>query len=689
MTALASTPIQNPIEDLKAHAQLWLLRYFIQSPHVRRRRHLQEYVDETIQQFIGVGNVDAASDDEQSAKSFKKQLEQTWRQAEKNTGPLPEQIKKNLDRIQAMAGFSETECRIFLLAIAMHAYPVLSDIPQLSHRTSARETVQVICTMLQLNYRDVINALSEGSRLLESGLISENAALSQGFGLEDLYLPSERLADQLLSEETETNDILRHVLAPSAKPGQNLNDFQHLGKTLTLLQHYIKGASSQPKPGMNILIHGEPGTGKTQLALTMMNECGLPLYEPNFQPQRDRMSRSTSRLSLYRCAQMLMQPGDGWILMDEADHLFETPLLRARDPDLAKPAIVNLLESNPLPTIWIVNHPDRIDPAYIRRFDLVLPVNTPPQHQRLKIARQQTGKWVDEAALKRLTQIETLTPAIIGRAVEVARLSDLTDNSQYLEVMVLNTLEAQGHSSARKQWKQRSEEGFDPSLVNVDMDLEPLIEGLKRNPGARMCFYGAPGTGKTALAKWMSEQLERPLQPVKASDLISPWVGQTEQNLAKAFERAETDQAVLLIDEVDSFLYPRESASHSWQLTAVNEFLVQMESFNGLFIATTNRMNGLDSAALRRFDLKLEFQALREDQLRRMLLQQATHIGLTIKEGFNPAHKNLSGLTAGDVAAVMRQHRFKPISSMEDLLARLNQDVLLKPRVSKPIGFVH
>ncbi|MEX0624596.1 AAA family ATPase [Saccharospirillum sp.] len=689
MTALASIPNQDPVEGLKAHAQLWLLRFFMHSPQLRRRRHLQEYVDESIQQFLEINTSGSESDDEPSAKAFKKQLEQAWRQAEQNARPLPVQIQKNLDRIQTMAGFSETECRLFLLAITMHAHPILSDIPQLSMRTTARDTVQTICTMLQLNYRDVINALSEGSRLLESGLISDSAALSQGFGLEDLYLPSEQLADQLLSAATETNDILRHVLTPSSAPGQCLNDFQHLGKTLTLLQHYITGATRTPKPGMNILIHGEPGTGKTQLVLAMLAHCGLPLYEPNYQPQRDRFTRSASRLSLYRCAQMLMQPGDGWILMDEADHLFETSLFRAQDPDLVKPAMVNLLEKNPLPTIWIVNHPEQVDPAYIRRFDLVLPLNTPPQHQRLKIARQQTGNWVDETALKRLTQIEALTPAIIGRAAEVAQLSDLTDNSQYLEAMVLNTLEAQGHSQARRQWKQKTEEGYDPALVNVDMELAPLIEGLKQNPEARMCFYGEPGTGKTALARWISEQLERPLQQTKASDLISPWVGQTEQNLAKAFEQAETDQAVLLIDEVDSFLYPRESASHSWQLTAVNEFLVQMESFNGLFIATTNRMSGLDSAALRRFDLKLEFQALREDQLKRMLHQQADLIGLTIKEGDDMAYKHLVGLTAGDIAAVTRQHRFNPISSMEDLVARLSQNALLKPRVSKPIGFVH
>jgi len=59
---------------------------------------------------------------------------------------------------------------------------------------------------------------------------------------------------------------------------------------------------------------------------------------------------------------------------------------------------------------------------------------------------------------------------------------------------------------------------------------------------------------KTALARWMAEQLERPLQQTKASDLIPPWVGQTEQKPCQAFEQAEINQTVLLLDEVDSLL---------------------------------------------------------------------------------------------------------------------------------------
>ncbi|MFW1806228.1 AAA family ATPase, partial [Acinetobacter baumannii] len=92
--------------------------------------------------------------------------------------------------------------------------------------------------------------------------------------------------------------------------------------------------------------------------------------------------------------------------------------------------------------------------------------------------------------------------------------------------------------------------------------------------------------GKTAFAKWLSERINRPLLIKRGSDLISAWVGETEKNLAKAFQEAEEMQAVLLLDEVDGLLQDRRQATRSWEVSQVNEFLVQMESFNGVMVAT-------------------------------------------------------------------------------------------------------
>lgn len=98
-----------------------------------------------------------------------------------------------------------------------------------------------------------------------------------------------------------------------------------------------------------------------------------------------------------------------------------------------------------------------------------------------------------------------------------------------------------------------------------------------------MCFYIAPGTGKTALAQWLAQRLERPLMVQRASDLLSKWVGQAKKTSHPLSEAAQRDGAVLLIGEVDSFLRDRHGA-RAWEVTQVNEMLTQMERHQGFLL---------------------------------------------------------------------------------------------------------
>ena len=137
-----------------------------------------------------------------------------------------------------------------------------------------------------------------------------------------------------------------------------------------------------------------------------------------------------------------------------------------------------------------------------------------------------------------------------------------------------------------------------------------------------------------------------------ASDLLSPWNGETERNLAALFRDGDPRRTVLLLDEVDSFL----SARQAWERTQVNELLQQMERYPGIFIAATNLISGLDPAALRRFDFKLHFRALTPAQRRALFAREALGDDQApVPEAFARPLDALTGLTPGDFATVCRQ----------------------------------
>jgi SpoVK/Ycf46/Vps4 family AAA+-type ATPase len=191
------------------------------------------------------------------------------------------------------------------------------------------------------------------------------------------------------------------------------------------------------------------------------------------------------------------------------------------------------------------------------------------------------------------------------------------------------------------------------------MDPDRIIEALRRNPIGTLCFYGLPGTGKTALAEHIAMKLDMPITIKPASELLSMWLGESEKNIAKMFDEAKAEGSILLLDEADSFLRDRSQAQRSWEVTQVNELLQRMERFPGIFICTTNLFQAIDAAALRRFTFKLEFMALRPDQRLKMLANEAEIDLSAMSEGermdLELNCQLIRYLTPGDFATVKRQ----------------------------------
>lgn len=145
-----------------------------------------------------------------------------------------------------------------------------------------------------------------------------------------------------------------------------------------------------------------------------------------------------------------------------------------------------------------------------------------------------------------------------------------------------------------------------------------------------------------------------------------------------------------MIDEVDSFLQDRRDASKSWEVSQVNEMLTQMETYNGIFIASTNLVDNLDQASLRRFDFKFKFDFLRKEQLLKLVAKYCEQLQIAPEISVMHQISMIENLTLGDFAAVYRQHKFRPIKNIENLLGLLIDESKIKESTftQSTIGFV-
>jgi SpoVK/Ycf46/Vps4 family AAA+-type ATPase len=232
--------------------------------------------------------------------------------------------------------------------------------------------------------------------------------------------------------------------------------------------------------------------------------------------------------------------------------------------------------------------------------------------------------------------------------------------------------------------------GYNLAWLNTDTEIRRIVDGLSRRPQGTFCFYGVAGTGKSELARFIADEIGMPFLLRRASDLLDKYVGESEKNIAAMFEEARQQQALLVLDEADSFLADRRDAQRSWEVTQVNELLTQMEAFEGIFICTTNLMEKLDQASLRRFAFKVRFDALRPEQRWGLFQQELQRLGTGDAEigGWEAKVCNLDKLTPGDFAVAARQFELwdTPATAAE-LYEQLRHECEVKCGTTGKIGF--
>ena len=699
--------------DIGPVVQLWILRILMTLGGHRDFITSHGFSNDAVAEALGLGFwIDASqhaipeflrkrgapvTDRDFNAKQVLADLRLLHRHAEKQSAnvALPPCLKLNIGQLANLVGLTPTDCRLLEFAVLINTERWLDDTADYLGRLSSVKLFHVLSVILKIPETEIRSSLSAEGILSRSGLIAvERSGDTQLRG--KLNLLSDAFADLMITSEVAPASLLRGTVS-EVDPGQlSLADYDHIQPTLDVLHPYLRHTVLTGRRGVNVFLHGAPGTGKSQLARALARELSCELFEVASEDADGDPVNGERRLRAFRAAQSFFAQRKALIVFDEVEDVFDDGngvFGRKSTAQLRKAWINRMLEENPVPTLWLSNSIEGLDPAFIRRFDMVFELPVPPKRQRERILQASCGDLLDARSISRIADAEFLAPAVVVKAGSVVRsIRDAIGKKNAaaaFERLVSNTLEAQGHRPLVQHDSNRLPEVYDPGFIHADVDLAALAAGLVAARSGRLCLYGPPGTGKTAYGRWLAQQLGVPLLVKRASDLKSKWLGESEKNIAKAFSEAQNDGAVLLIDEVDSFLQDRRGAQRSWEVSEVNEMLTQMESFPGIFVASTNLMEGLDQASLRRFDLKVKFDFLRTDQAWELLSRHCEELGLQQPLPEEQARiSRLVSLTPGDFALVVRQHRFRPIASATTFISALEAECMIKQGTNRSIGFL-
>ena len=466
----------------------------------------------------------------------------------------------------------------------------------------------------------------------------------------------------------------------------SLGDFPAMRGDVDFVARLLAGAVETRAPGINVLLHGPPGVGKTELARALAAHVGAALFAVGEADSDGTEPRRHERVAaLLRAQRALQRDERALLLFDELEDLIgdAKPVdggKRFANRAGSKIFVNRMLETNGVPVIWTSNAIDNVDSAYLRRMSFVLKLDHPRGSERDRVLARMAA--MEDCAigedLNVLARQAPETPSVARVAMRAARIAGAAsgDDERVARALV-GSLRGQAVTLAEASGK------VDLSLFECDTPIAGLVERLTR-PGAALAFSvllaGPPGTGKTQLAGDVAERLGRPLATRRASDLLSKWVGETEANIAGAFREAAAEGSVLFFDEADSLLFDRKTARVSWEVTQVNELLTWLDRHPLPVFAATNDQARLDPAALRRFTFKLALQPLSAASAARAFER---FFGCAAPAGL----ARLSALTPGDFAVVARQLKVTGPLLAGELIARLEAELAVKPGGMATIGF--
>lgn len=609
---------------------------------------------------------------------------------------LPPPIVANIDWIARILRLSDSAKTLLAFVVIVGNVRLLAKGLAMLGELSTTELYSTLATILGEPPADIQRELGHDAPLVRSGLVSIYRRDRRVLPSKIATLSAE-FSERMMSGDGNCATLFDFLFFASAPSDLEGSDFDHVALQRDLAVALLYRMKVENRRGINILVHGAPGVGKSELVRAVAALAGYRLYEVASAARDGDPLTPEERLGSYRAAVSLLTEGKNLLLFDESEDIFGRgeKFLGERSFAQSRKAWVNrALEENSVPTFWLTNAIEGIDPAFVRRFALVIEMPKLPQGRLNQLVLELTDGLLSRDAALCLAKTPDLAPAVVAQAADVVRFAcpalGAEKSAQAMRIVVDGTLVAQGHRGVRTLAANDSGAIYSPECISADADLVRIVNGIRQSRQGRLCLYGPPGTGKTAFGHWLANEIGAPLVSRRVSDIVSPYVGKTEQKLAQTFREAIDTGAVLMLDEVDSFLQDRKGARHSWEVTQVNEMLTQMEAFDGVFIASTNLMDGLDPASIRRFDLKIRFGYLNATQSWCLLQRYCQHLGLGAPQpGDRSAVEALCNLTPGDFAAVARRHRFSPVGSPAEFATALVGEARLKRdgRV-QAIGFV-
>jgi len=519
--------------------------------------------------------------------------------------PFDQHVTSNVAAITRVLALTPVERDVLLFLAAVYDCTFFEPLVCKTDIGTLKGLYSNIYAVLGHDEKVIETCLQPGSTLVRSGILRLRPENNDRF-----FELSEDLARQIYTAQP--HEVFNTFFLPTSPTSLTLDDFEYYHDKLTVFRQYLDAAIAKKKTGVNVLLYGRPGVGKSEVARVLAQSLGVPLFgvveENSDLSAKDR----DDRLTAYRLAQEILRRGSAALLLfDEVEDVF-APDSDTTAKQRAKGFVNRLLETNAVPTFWITNSCRDMDSAVLRRFDLVLNMSVPARKTRKKIAEHY---FSGIAKVPEYLLNDNLSAADLARMAKVTEVIHAVSPETSDHCVDLLAEEYLKLYSSEHEILPRTNPSleFDPALVNCSLDLASLAPKLAQHPCAVLCS-GPFGSGRRSAARWLGESAGVVTQK-SATDFISDSPHDTAMVMRKFFEKLRREGAVGVITDIDA-LFDCQTEDTDANNTIMSDNLATLISRHpGLVLCTSGPSERLPSGLLSCFAVTLEFDFLKPQQI--------------------------------------------------------------------------
>ena len=494
--------------------------------------------------------------------------------------------------------------------------------------------------------------------------------------------------------------------------GITYEDIGGIGSQLLKVREMIELPLKHPElfrrlgidPPKGVLLHGPPGTGKTMIAKAVATETNAHFTVING-PEIISKYYGESEKQLREIFDEAANNAPAIVFVDEIDSI--CPKREDVSGEVERRVVAQMLTlmdgmqgRDNVIVIGATNRRDAMDPALRRpgRFDREIEIGVPDREGRKEILDVHTRQmpiaddfdvdWVlensygfvgadlaalvREAAMKALRRYlpeidldeDTIPPEVLEKMevrmddfrVAIREIEPSALREIYVEIPDVSWESVGGLTEIKNRLKES---------VEWPLTKPELFEHFGIKPPRGIVLFGAPGTGKTLLAKAIANEAKANFISIKGPELISKWVGESEKAIREIFKKAkQSSPSIIFLDEFESIAGMRSSNSQSGgsdvSNRVVNQLLASMdgvESLDGVIIvAATNRPEMIDPALLRSGRFERVLHVPPPDKAARETIMQIHSNGMPLSSfSMKDVLGGMEGFTGADIEAVCRE----------------------------------